>query len=1404
MLLYRSVGRRPGNLGKSCVTTSGWLSATALACLGVVCISSYTTPAYAEIVFNGQLSNPQYTGDDPWFINGDLEVRQHSIFGDYPDALVINDGSSIYNNDGYIGGFFSFQEVRVTVTGNDSLWRNSGSLYIGNRYDPGVLNIEDQALVRVDGDTWVGSPAYDSGTIHFDNGTLETSGLYAAATDLLGTGTINTNTIVGDIDLVFNQASGLQLQHILNTEPDQNVTINIDASDPAANRAMGAGYDGVGSLTISDGISLTSNEGFLGYLYQSQGTANVNGANSHWQINESLYVGRIGTGTLNIEDGGVVTVGLDTFVGFDENASGTIHLDNGTLNTSGLCAATDDLTGTGTINTHGLVSDIDLIISNPSNLQVQKILNSSPDQSITLNLDVSDPAQNRALGAGFKGNGSLTIAEGVSVSSTEAMLGYHEGSNGTVTIAGANTEWLIAGPLQVGYEGNGTLSIGLGAYVQTADAWIANRSDSVGTLAVRGVDSQLITSENLYVGERGNATMSVEAGGFVHNDNAYVGNSASGTGTVTVSDADSLWQVDYQFSIGHEGAGELTIHNGGQVLINEYHPRNNTADIGFAEGASGSVLVTGIGSTLQTDCQLNIGSAGTGVLDIQDGATLTTTSVRLGSETTGAGTVNVTGTQSTWTIEDEIVVGKLGLGELNITNGGSVTGGVYYHAIFATIGGEPDATGTVLVDGAGSHWDMLGTLSVGMQGTGTLSIANDAVVNVSRTTTVAEESSATGTINFVNGTLNTAGLLASTDDLLGTGTIETKGIVSDISLQFDQTTGPYQQLTLNTQPNQYISINIDATDSTAYGTLGAGYRGFGSLTVSQGVTVNSSFGILGDKHGSYGTAAIQGQDSRWYSGYELTVGNRGIGAMGITDGASAGGDSLYVGREAGSYGSIDVSDSGSTLYANEAYIGYNGTASLDIRNGALLSTEDLYVGYYADSHGTLHLAGSATSWNTDSFSIGSGGSGILTIQDGAQLEFDEDSYVGQFPGGHGELTVTGAGSSIGATSYNDLNVGYRGTGILNIENEAYVRTSQTMIGGCDDAVGIANVSGPGTVWDINHRTIVACENTGVLNISDGAVVNNNRTNGSAYIGYEAESAGTVTVSDTGSQWNIAANLYVGYYGNGMLNIEQDASVSLGAKLYVSTYESSTGTVNLNGGTLDLNGNEIYATGQGAFNFTDGTLKHAATIDLKQPFIQNGGTLAPGGSIGQTNIIGDYQLTAGNIEIQLDGITHDYLSATGDIDIASLDTTLNLSIVGSVVPGTYTLIESTAGTLTGQFENIIGLDSYPGTFDVQYTTTSVILSLNALLGDLNADGFIGLDDLDIVLLNWNQSVTPWDLSSGDTTGDGYVGLDDLDLILSHWNQGTPPSDSTTIIPEPNTLSLLFAVMISASTKRRRIL
>ena len=87
---------------------------------------------------------------------------------------------------------------------------------------------------------------------------------------------------------------------------------------------------------------------------------------------------------------------------------------------------------------------------------------------------------------------------------------------------------------------------------------------------------------------------------------------------------------------------------------------------------------------------------------------------------------------------------------------------------------------------------------------------------------------------------------------------------------------------------------------------------------------------------------------------------------------------------------------------------------------------------------------------------------------------------------------------------------------------------------------------------------------------------------------------------------------------------------------------------------------------------------------------------------------------------------------------------------------------------------------------------------SLIGDLDGDGFVGIDDLNIVLSNWNQNVPPGD-PAADPSGDGFVGIDDLNTVLGNWNAGTPPPPAA--VPEPVT-SAFLGVGLAGMLMRRR--
>ena len=104
---------------------------------------------------------------------------------------------------------------------------------------------------------------------------------------------------------------------------------------------------------------------------------------------------------------------------------------------------------------------------------------------------------------------------------------------------------------------------------------------------------------------------------------------------------------------------------------------------------------------------------------------------------------------------------------------------------------------------------------------------------------------------------------------------------------------------------------------------------------------------------------------------------------------------------------------------------------------------------------------------------------------------------------------------------------------------------------------------------------------------------------------------------------------------------------------------------------------------------------------------------------------------------------------------------------------------------------------PGYGESRYPPLMTIsVSDTPIVGDLNDDGFVGIEDLNIVLGSWNQNVPPGN-PLADPSGDGFVGIEDLNFVLGGWNAGTPPAFS---LPEPTGMAALGILGISVLLRR----
>ncbi len=199
-------------------------------------------------------------------------------------------------------------------------------------------------------------------------------------------------------------------------------------------------------------------------------------------------------------------------------------------------------------------------------------------------------------------------------------------------------------------------------------------------------------------------------------NNGYIGDSADGIGQVTVAGIFSEWSVNEKMSVGVNGLGYLTVSGGALVRSNLTGADSEPdAFVGEFVGSQGFVTISGNGSQWQND-NLVVGHRGTGTMTVQSGGWLRTAfDAVLGDDATtsgtpnsiGTGTVIVTGNGSRWNVAEQLTVGRQGRGEVQALAGGLIRAGD--DVTFADVSGS---YGKAVISGQGSQFWAERTLAV--------------------------------------------------------------------------------------------------------------------------------------------------------------------------------------------------------------------------------------------------------------------------------------------------------------------------------------------------------------------------------------------------------------------------------------------------------------------------------------------------------------------------------------------------------------------------------------------------------------------------------------------------------------------------------------------------------------------
>ncbi|MEZ6191397.1 MAG: hypothetical protein R3C45_08925 [Phycisphaerales bacterium] len=366
--------------------------------------------------------------------------------------------------------------------------------------------------------------------------------------------------------------------------------------------------------------------------------------------------------------------------------------------------------------------------------------------------------------------------------------------------------------------------------------------------------------------------------------------------------------------------------------------------------------------------------------------------------------------------------------------------------------------------------------------------------------------------------------------------------------------------------------------------------------------------IVGFNAGGDGIYNLSGGNLSVARGLYVGTFGSSTGLFNQTGGAVTAGGSLVLGSVAGSNGTYNISNNASVT-ATDIYVGNQGTGTLSIHDNASVSANS---SFYINGSGTLNMDGGtlrlAGYTRTGTFNYTAGtirlvgdrvfGADVAipdifgttpTITPGKTLSIEGGADV--------RTTVNVAGGNLNILSPTNLfRIGFSQSGTLNINSGGtVVSNTNTFLGVLQNFSGALNVDGPGSSFTVNGQLYVGYEGNGTLNVTNGATVTATST---AYIAYDPTApntaTGTALVSGPDSM------LHVGYLNvgsgaaSGTLTIEDGATVYSDSGFYIQ----NSSAVNLNGGTLRFDSYTAPAPGTTpVFNFNAGTIQLAGNRSI---------------------------------------------------------------------------------------------------------------------------------------------------------------------------------------------------------------
>lgn len=591
------------------------------------------------------------------------------------------------------------------------------------------------------------------------------------------------------------------------------------------------------------------------------------------------------------------------------------------------------------------------------------------------------------------------------------------------------------------------------------------------------------------------------------------------SGTVSLSGPAATLIVNSWANIGYSGQGTLSLTGGATATI-------GSIDSGIDESASGTILVDGAGSKLTTNGTDYLGFYGGSTVTISNGGHYETLGgdLILGYQNTTTGTtLTVTGAGSKLTSPQWLTVGNFGKAGMVVSAGATVSSGTASLAYGVSDGTAGSIQGSATVTGAGSRWEIDGTLGIGTYGDateytiGSVTIDDGGIVQVGATGDGTVHLQRESTLRIGNG--GTAGTLHA-------GEIQTSG-----SIVFDHSDSVTFSIPLADDPYLGSGGTLTKTGSGTL-TLAVSNTGFnGTTTVTGGTLAIGANNRLGatPESAKAGALTLDGGTLQTTASFTLSA-NRGIvlGAAGGALETNTGTTLTYSGVIAGA-GSLTKTGSGQlTLSGDNSFSGGLRIAQGTLR--AQSNTAALGVGTVTLSGGNLQLAGTNLAFNRNT-----------TVTANATITADRTSGSSQ------SSTHTMGTLSIGGST---LTIS-RGSNITGSGNGGVVFGATTLSGNTTFSPGANAALTLGALSDGGSARTITKTGAGSLTLATAAA---SFANDSTF----AIQAGSLALNHSSA---LGARSRV--------TLSTGATLSLGASPVLGALDGAGGTVNLGSNTLTV-------------------------------------------------------------------------------------------------------------------------------------------------------------------------------------------------------------------------------------------